>query len=104
MAWLKSRPTSAGCFFFCFWTGRVWAGILYSLPLASAKVGGFYSRSSLRAIFGGFMNSFERAWQLVGQSFSVLRQDKKLVVFPALSALSTLAIAAAYILPLFRLH
>jgi len=50
------------------------------------------------------VNSFERAWELVGQSFAVLRKDKKLILFPILSALSTLAIAAAYVVPLFSLH
>lgn len=49
------------------------------------------------------MGTFSRTWDLIGQSFSVLRKDKKLVVFPLLSTLSALAIAAAYGIPLFRL-
>src|SRR5580704_11200743 len=48
------------------------------------------------------MGTFSRTWDLIGQSFSVLRKDKKLVVFPLLSTLSALAIAAAYGIPLFR--
>ena len=40
---------------------------------------------------------------MIGESFAVLRKDKKLVLFPILSGLSTLAVAAMYILPLFRM-
>jgi len=49
------------------------------------------------------MNSYSRAWELISQSFQVIRQDKKLILFPVLSAISTLAVAAAYVVPLFRL-
>jgi len=40
---------------------------------------------------------------MIGESFAVLRKDKKLVLFPILSGLSTLAIAAMYFLPLFHM-
>lgn len=40
---------------------------------------------------------------MIGESFAVLRKDKKLVLFPILSGLSTLAVAAMYFLPLFHL-
>ena len=43
------------------------------------------------------MNSYSRAWELISQSFQVIRQDKKLILFPVLSAISTLAVAAAYV-------
>ena len=49
------------------------------------------------------MDTFSRSWDLIGESFSVLRKDKKLVLFPILSGLSTLAIAAMYFLPLFHM-
>ena len=40
---------------------------------------------------------------MIGESFSVLRKDKKLVLFPILSGMSTLGIAAMYFLPLFNM-
>ena len=40
---------------------------------------------------------------MIGESFSVLRKDKKLVLFPILSGMSTLAVAAMYFLPLFHM-
>jgi hypothetical protein len=49
------------------------------------------------------VNTMSRSWELIGQSFAVLRQDKKLVLFPILSGLSTLAVAAMYFIPLFRM-
>lgn len=49
------------------------------------------------------MDTFSRSWDLIGESFAVLRKDKKLVLFPILSALSALAIAAMYFLPLFHM-
>ena len=49
------------------------------------------------------MDTFARSWDMIGESFSVLRKDKKLVLFPILSGLSTLAIAAMYFLPLFNM-
>jgi len=49
------------------------------------------------------MDTFARSWDMIGESFSVLRKDKKLVLFPILSGMSTLAIAAMYFLPLFNM-
>src|ERR1700733_12199813 len=49
------------------------------------------------------MDTFSRSWDMIGESFSVLRKDKKLVLFPILSGMSTLAIAAMYFLPLFHM-
>jgi hypothetical protein len=49
------------------------------------------------------VNTFSRSWEMIGESFTVLRQDKKLVLFPILSGLATLAIAALYFLPLFHM-
>ena len=49
------------------------------------------------------MDTFSRSWDMIGESFAVLRKDKKLVLFPILSGMSTLAIAAMYFLPLFRM-
>jgi len=49
------------------------------------------------------VDTFSRSWDLIGESFAVLRKDKKLVLFPILSALSALAIAAMYFLPLFHM-
>ncbi len=40
---------------------------------------------------------------MIGESFSVLRKDKKLVLFPILSGMSTLAVAALYFLPLLHM-
>jgi uncharacterized membrane protein YeaQ/YmgE (transglycosylase-associated protein family) len=48
------------------------------------------------------VDKFSRSWDMIAQSFSVLRKDKKLVVFPILSGLSALAIAAAYFIPMSR--
>ncbi|SPF41211.1 conserved membrane hypothetical protein [Candidatus Sulfopaludibacter sp. SbA4] len=36
------------------------------------------------------------SWQLIARSFAVLRQDRKLALFPVLSALAGLALAALY--------
>ena len=49
------------------------------------------------------MDTFSRSWDMIGESFAVLRKDKKLVLFPILSGLSTLAVAATYFVPLYRM-
>jgi len=46
---------------------------------------------------------FARSWQLIKASAEVLRQDKELLVFPAISALAALLVMATFILPLFGL-
>ena len=48
---------------------------------------------------------FERiatGWELMKQSFGVLRQDKELVVFPLLSGAACLAVLASFALPLWN--
>jgi hypothetical protein len=49
------------------------------------------------------MNTLSRSWDLISESFSVLRKDKQLVVFPLISGIAALAVAAAYFVPLMRL-
>lgn len=46
---------------------------------------------------------FSRSWALIKASASVLKQDKELLVFPLLSAISVVLVAACFILPLFGL-
>lgn len=43
---------------------------------------------------------FSRSWQLVKASATVLSQDKELLVFPLVSAIATLIVGAAFILPM----
>ena len=40
------------------------------------------------------MGKFSRTWQLVKQSFVILRSDKQLMLFPILSAISCLMVTA----------
>ena len=44
---------------------------------------------------------FSRSWGLVKASASVLRADKELMLFPALSSLATLLVLATFALPIF---
>ena len=46
---------------------------------------------------------FSRSWELVKASAGVLRSDKELLVFPAISVLASLLVMASFILPLFGL-
>jgi hypothetical protein len=46
------------------------------------------------------MNSFFRSWELMQQSFAVLRSDKQLVLFPILSGISAILVAAVYWVPM----
>jgi len=48
------------------------------------------------------MRTFSRSWDLIGKSFQVIRQDKKLILFPILSGLSSLAVFALYLIPLLQ--
>lgn len=45
-------------------------------------------------------SKFSRSWQLVKASASVLRQDKALLVFPAVSSLAALLVAITFIVPM----
>jgi hypothetical protein len=49
------------------------------------------------------MGTFSRSWDLIWESFNVIRKDKKLIVFPILSGISVFMVAAAYFIPLFQL-
>src|SRR5260370_3697514 len=40
------------------------------------------------------MGKFSRSWQLVKQSFAILRSDKQLMLFPVLSAVSCFIVTA----------
>src|SRR2546425_10142912 len=42
----------------------------------------------------GVMGKFSRSWQLVMQSFAILRSDKQLMLFPVLSAVSCFVVTA----------
>lgn len=44
-----------------------------------------------------------RGWDIVTQSWSVVRQDRELLLFPVLSGLACLLVAATFLLPLFLL-
>ena len=46
---------------------------------------------------------FSRSWSLVKASADVLRQDKELLVFPAISVVASLIVMASFLLPLFGL-
>jgi len=46
---------------------------------------------------------FARSWSLVKASAGVLRQDKELLAFPAISVAASLLVMASFILPLFGL-
>ena len=46
------------------------------------------------------MGKFARSWALAKASLSVLRSDKELLVFPLLSLLAVVLVAATFLLPL----
>jgi len=49
------------------------------------------------------MGKFARSWALAKASMSVLRSDKELLVFPLLSVLAVMLVAATFLLPMFGL-
>ena len=49
------------------------------------------------------MGKFARSWALAKASMSVLRSDKELLVFPLLSGLAAMLVAATFLLPMFGL-
>jgi len=51
-------------------------------------------------------NRFSRSYQLVRHSWAVLKQDKEILIFPVLSGIASLAVAASFIVPLviFGMH
>jgi len=46
------------------------------------------------------MSKFQRSWALFGRSFQVLRENKKLLLFPIIITALTLLIAAFFVVPL----
>ena len=51
--------------------------------------------------FKGMFESFGRSLELVKTSWSILMSDKKLLVFPVLSGIVTIAVILTFLLPLF---
>jgi Flp pilus assembly pilin Flp len=49
------------------------------------------------------MGRFARSWELVKLCWSVLRQDKELVVFPIVSTIGVLVVTASFVIPGFLL-
>ncbi len=47
------------------------------------------------------MERITRTWSLMGMSWRILTQDKKILLFPLMSLFSCLAVAATFIVPLF---
>jgi len=47
------------------------------------------------------MGKFSRTWQLMGASWRLLKQDKRLVVFPLLSGLVLALVIASFAVPIF---
>jgi hypothetical protein len=47
------------------------------------------------------MGKITRTWSLMGMSWRILMEDKKILLFPLMSLFSCLAIAATFIIPLF---
>ena len=47
------------------------------------------------------LDSIARSWGLLRESLSVLRQNKRLLCFPVLSAISTVVVCVSFILPLY---
>jgi len=42
----------------------------------------------------------ERSWELVKEAWSVLRQDRELVIFPIMSGVATLLVTASFLIPI----
>ena len=49
------------------------------------------------------MEKFERSWQIMRASWDVLRQDKEILVFPAISGIALILIMASFAVPIFAL-
>jgi len=48
------------------------------------------------------MGRISRAWQLFQESFAVLAADEEILIFPVLSGISALLLAATFFIPLYR--
>src|SRR6267378_2180070 len=51
-------------------------------------------RSFFSLAWEGVMDKFSRSWELVKQSFAILRSDKQLMLFPVFSAIACLTVTA----------
>jgi hypothetical protein len=47
---------------------------------------------------------FSRSWALAKASANVLRADKELLIFPVISAIAAILVAATFLVPIFGLH
>src|SRR5713226_684518 len=65
----------------------------WKLQIATASFPGARIPCSLEA-WEDAMGKFSRSWELVKQSFAILRSDKQLMLFPVLSAVACLIVTA----------
>jgi hypothetical protein len=49
------------------------------------------------------VEKFERSWQIMRASWDVLRQDKEILVFPAITGIALILIMASFVVPIFAL-
>jgi hypothetical protein len=61
--------------------------------LVSNKLPAGYN-SFVSVVWEGVMGKFSRSWELVKQSFAILRSDKQLMLFPICSAIACLVVTA----------
>ena len=47
------------------------------------------------------MNAFTRSWELVKASWSVLRDDKELMIFPVISSIAVVLVMVSFAVPMF---
>jgi hypothetical protein len=50
----------------------------------------------------GFFDRIKNAWALMGSSWTILKKDKEIIVFPLLSAFFTLLVMASFALPILQ--
>src|SRR5712691_12623874 len=65
----------------------------WKLQIATASFPGARIPCALEG-WEGAMGKFSRSWELVKQSFAILRSDKQLMLFPVLSAIACLIVTA----------
>ena len=46
-----------------------------------------------------FFGNISQTWELMGQSWGVLKQDKEMLVFPLVSGLCCLLVTASFLIP-----
>jgi hypothetical protein len=49
------------------------------------------------------MGNFDRTWQLMSASWSVLRKDREILIFPVLSGIASVLVLASFAIPLFMI-